>query len=49
MTSGPTLRARPGGRPEELWAHMWDAYGAFVWAAGFAGALAGVAPPAQAR
>lgn len=34
----PSLRARPGGRPEQLWAQVWDPYGAFVWAAGLAGA-----------
>ncbi|MDX6768473.1 MAG: tetratricopeptide repeat protein [Elusimicrobiota bacterium] len=37
-TAYPSLRARPSGRPEDLWAQVWDPYGAFVWAVGLAGA-----------
>lgn len=32
-------RSRAVGRPEDLWAFLWDPYGAFLWAAGVAGAV----------
>ena len=34
----PSLRARVPGRPEDLFAQVWDLYGAFLWAAGFGAA-----------
>ncbi len=40
MWSGfAALRARAVGRPDVLWAFFWDPYGAFLWAAGVAGAV----------
>ncbi len=37
-TTYPSLRARPTGRPEDLWSHIWDPCGAFLWAVGLTGA-----------
>lgn len=37
-TAYPSLRTRPGARPEELWSQIWDPYGALLWALGVGGA-----------
>ncbi len=39
-TMYPSLRGRVGGRADDIFSAAWDPYGAFLWAAGLAGAAA---------